>query len=95
MQLVGGSGGVLARLADEAIARLVLTGPDIGLAPDPSKTGLDGLPVWMWTRIVPSTWGPVGGTASFPGVSATATAKANRTVRGMCDVQRGTRERLG
>lgn len=86
----GGAGGVLARLADEAIARLVLSGPDIGLAPDPSKEGLVGLPVWMWTRISPSTWGPVSATASLPGVSVTATAKARRIVWTMGDGQRVT-----
>ena len=81
----GGRPGTLAQLANEAIARLALTGPDIGLAPDPSKTGLVGLPVWMWTRVAPATWGPVRATASLPGVSVTATATAKRIVWAMGD----------
>jgi len=91
----GAGAGVLARLADEAIARLSLSGPDIGLAPDPSKTGLVGLPVWMWTRVAPSTWGPLSATASLPGVSVTATARATRIVWDMGDGQRVTCEGPG
>lgn len=81
----GGGPGTLAQLANEAIARLALLGPDIGLAPDPSKTGLVGLPVWMWTRVRPATWGPVSATASLPGVSVTATGRATRIVWDMGD----------
>lgn len=90
-----GGGGVLARLADEAIARLALSGPDIGLAPDPSKMGLVGLPVWMWTRVAPTTWGPLSATASLPGLSVTATARATRIVWGMGDGQHVTCEGPG
>lgn len=90
-----GGAGVLARLADEAIARLALAGPDIGLAPDPSKTGLVGLPVWMWTKVAPTTWGPLSATASLPGISVTATARATRIVWSMGDGQEVTCEGPG
>ena len=86
----GGGAGALAQLADEAIARLALSGPDIGFAPDPSKAGLVGLPVWMWTRVAPATWGPLSATASLPGLSVTATARATRIVWGMGDGQHVT-----
>lgn len=81
----GGSGGTAEALAAEAVARLPLLGPDIGMAPDPAKTGLVGLPVWMWTRVTPATWGPVTATASVPGLSVTATARAVRIVWDMGD----------
>ncbi len=83
----GGGPGAVAQLASEAIARLSLRGPDIGLAPDQSKTGLVGLPVWMWTTVGPSTWGPASATASLPGLSVTATARATRIDWSMGDGQ--------
>ena len=90
-----GGAGTLAQLADEAIDRLTLSGPDIGMAPDPSKTGLVGLPVWMWTKVAPSTWGPLSATASLPGISVTATARATRIVWSMGDGQQVTCEGPG
>lgn len=86
----GGAGVTVVALAAEAVAQLRLMGPDIGLAPDPAKTGLVGLPVWMWTRVSPSTWGPVSATASVPGLSVTATAEATRIVWDMGDGHRVT-----
>ena len=83
----GGAGVTAEQLAAQAIEQLDLTGPDIGLAPDPAKTGLVGLPVWMWTTVSPSTWGPTSATASVPGLSVTATAKAVRIVWDMGDGQ--------
>ena len=81
----GGGAGTAAQLAAEAVARLQLSGPDIGLAPDPSKEGLVGLPVWMWTKVTRATWGPTSATAALPGVSVTATAKAQKIVWTMGD----------
>lgn len=86
----GGSGVSVESLAAQAVERLPLSGPAIGLAPDPSKMGLVGLPVWMWTEVTPSTWGPVSATASVPGVSVTATAQALRIVWDMGDGHRVT-----
>ena len=81
----GGGPGTAAQLAAEAIARLQLSGPDIGFAPDPSRVGLVGLPVWMWTRVTRATWGPATATASLPGLSVTATARAEKIVWSMGD----------
>jgi hypothetical protein len=83
----GDSGVSVEALAAQAVERLPLAGPDIGLAPDPAKVGLVGLPVWMWTEVTPSTWGPVSATASVPGLSVTATAQADRVVWDMGDGQ--------
>lgn len=86
----GGTGLTVGVLAARAVAQLPLLGPDIGLAPDPAKTGLVGLPVWMWTRVSRSRWGPVSATASVPGMSVTATARAVRVVWDMGDGHRVT-----
>lgn len=86
----GGAVVTVEALAAEAVEQLDLLGPDIGLAPDPAKTGLVGLPVWMWTRVSQSTWGPVSATASVPGMSVTATANAVRIVWDMGDGHRVT-----
>lgn len=64
------------QLAERAIRRLPIAGPDIAMAPKPSGMGLVGLPVWLATRVTPSTWGPVSATARVPGLSVTATANA-------------------
>lgn len=73
-----GFGGVSItpeQLAAQAVARLRLDGPSIRTAP-PAGTGLVGLPMWMWTEVTPRTWGPQSATASIPGLSVTATARA-------------------
>jgi len=62
-----------------------LDGPAIGMAPDASGTGLVGLPVWMWTEVRASTWGPTSATASIPGLSVTATARASKVEWDMGD----------
>ena len=74
-----------ATLAQRALDSMRLDGPDIGMAPDPSGTGLVGLPVWMWTEVRASTWGPTSATASIPGTSVTATARASKVVWDMGD----------
>jgi len=76
-----------AVLAAQAINRLPIRGPDIGIAPDEAGSGLVGLPVWMWTAVTPQTWGPATATASVPGLSVTATAKATMIVWSMGDGQ--------
>lgn len=72
----GGPTVTPAQLAARAVDRLPLAGPDIGIAPEPGKTGLVGVPVWMWTREPAATWGPVSATASVPALSVTARAQA-------------------
>jgi hypothetical protein len=73
-------------LAMRAVAMLRMRGPAIGIVPKPgSEGGLVGLPVWMWTAVTPTTWGPNSATAAVPGLSVTATAKAQKIVWRMGD----------
>ena len=79
----GGARVTPAGLADQAIARLNLGAPDIGFAPNAGRTGLVGLPVWMWTKVTPRTWGPTTASAAVPGLSVTATARATNILWSM------------
>lgn len=81
----GGSSATPAQLANEAVRRMRLRGPDIGIVPEPGKTGLVGLPVWMWTQLSPATWGPNSVTAAVPGLSVSATANAQQISWSMGD----------
>ncbi|MET9300692.1 hypothetical protein ABZX66_15325 [Micromonospora aurantiaca] len=72
-------------LAQRAIAEMNLNGPNIGIAPQPNGAGLVGLPIWLWNRASPSTWGPITRTAAVPGRSVTATARAQKIVWSMGD----------
>ncbi|HEY8722146.1 hypothetical protein [Pengzhenrongella sp.] len=74
-----------AELAQQAIDKMQLAGPAIGIAPPPGATGLVGLPVWLWTQVSPTTWGPNTATASVPGLTVTATARAKNVVWDMGD----------
>lgn len=86
--LPGGSSISPQQLAERAVRQLPIHGPDIGMAPRPGSTGLVGLPVWMWTRKSPQTWGPASRTASVPGLSVTATAHGSRITWVMGDGHR-------
>jgi hypothetical protein len=81
----GGTGPTPAELAARAVRLLPIAGPVIGMAPAPGSVGLVGLPVWMWTAVSARTWGPVSATASVPGMSVTATARAQKVVWDMGD----------
>lgn len=70
----------LEALAQQAVKKMTLRGPDIGIAPKPSGTGLVGMPVWMWNRHAPSHTGPTSATASAGSVTVTATARTQRVV---------------
>lgn len=72
----GGGGMTPARLADVALARLRLGPAVVGMAPYPGKVGVVGAPIWMWTEDRAHTWGPLSATASVPGLSVTAIARA-------------------
>lgn len=74
-----------AQLAAQAVSQLPIRGPVIGTAPEPAGAGLVGLPIWMWTQVSPETWGPSSATASVPGLSVTATARAKKIVWSMGD----------
>ena len=74
-----------ATLAQRALNSMRLDGPEIGMAPGQGKAGLVGLPVWLWTQVSASTWGPTSASASIPGLTVTATARAEKIVWDMGD----------
>ena len=80
-----GGGPSPAELAARAINMLPIRGPQIGTAPAQGGSGLVGLPVWLWTPATEATWGPSSRTASVPGLSVTATARAQKIVWSMGD----------
>ncbi|MFD4371063.1 ATP/GTP-binding protein [Streptomyces sp. NPDC058486] len=89
--IVGGPGGPTVQavdpavLAQRAVDRMVLRGPDIGITPKPGGMGLVGMPVYLWTARGPETYGPNSASASAGGVSVTATATVRRIVWRMGD----------
>ncbi|KUN57545.1 hypothetical protein AQJ46_46620 [Streptomyces canus] len=80
-----GGGPTPEELAQEAIKKMRLLGADIGTAPGEGKTGLVGMPVWIWNNKSASTWGPVTESASAPGITVTATATVKKIVYDMGD----------
>jgi hypothetical protein len=89
--------GTLGQLVQQAIAQLVVTGPDIAMAPDPAGVGLVGLPVWMWTRVDEHTWSPEPVRLSASGWTVVVEATVDRIVWDMgngevvvCDQGPGT-----
>ena len=72
-------------VAARAVDQMALVGPAIGITVTPEKTGLVGVPVWLWTAVSPTTWGPNTATASVPGLSVTATARATQIAWDMGD----------
>jgi hypothetical protein len=66
---------ILEDLAAEALAAIGPRGAQIGLAPDPDGAGLVGLPVWMWTGVSATTWGPATATATDGPISVQVTAR--------------------
>ncbi|MER7982415.1 ATP/GTP-binding protein [Streptomyces sp. NPDC095817] len=72
-------------LAQEAVDKMLLTGPDIDINPRPGGRGLVGMPVWMAADPSPTTWGPNTASATAGAVTVTATAKVSRVVWSMGD----------
>ncbi|GGN61472.1 hypothetical protein GCM10012285_60440 [Streptomyces kronopolitis] len=81
----GGAGADPAELARQAVDKMTLRGPDIGIVPKPGGKGLVGLPVWMWTAKTAETYGPNTATATAGAVTVTATAKVDQIVWDMGD----------
>jgi hypothetical protein len=79
--------GLVGDLVERAIALLPLRGADIHLAPDPSGVGLVGLPVWMWTPVTESTWGPATASLTALGITVSVAANAERITWAMGDGQ--------
>lgn len=75
-------------LAQRAVDQMALVGPAIGMTVEGGELGLVGVPVWLWTQVTPTTWGPTTATAAVPGLAVTATAQAIQIVWDMGD---GTR----
>ncbi|MFF9870108.1 ATP/GTP-binding protein [Streptomyces sp. NPDC013953] len=90
--LYGGPGGPPAApavdpavLAQQAVDEMLLRGPEIGITPKPGGKGVVGMPVYMWTKTGPETYGPNIASASAGGVTVTATAKVSKIVWTMGD----------
>lgn len=76
----GGTSVTPAQLAQQAVDRMALTGPAIEMSVPADKFATVGVPVWLWTAVSTTTWGPNSATASVPGLSVTATARARQIV---------------
>ncbi|WP_157596640.1 ATP/GTP-binding protein [Streptacidiphilus rugosus] len=82
----GYGGGVdVQALAQQAVSKMALVGPAVGIAPPPGTKGVVGLPVWLWDNVSPTTWGPNTAAASAGGVTVTATGSATQIVWTMGD----------
>ncbi|MQS17534.1 ATP/GTP-binding protein [Streptomyces kaniharaensis] len=77
-----GMGGMVdpAQLAQQAVESMRLLGADVGIAPKPGSKTLVGLPVWFWTNVSDTTWGPKSASVSAGGVTVTATAHVDRII---------------
>jgi hypothetical protein len=72
----GGARPDPAILAQEAVSKLGLSGPNVKLSPPAGSQQVVGLPTWMWTTVSDATWTPHSATAAVAGESVTATATA-------------------
>ena len=69
-----------AQLAQQAVDRMALTGPAIGCRSRRTSSPRSGCRSGCGPRSTPTTWGPNSATASVPGLSVTATARARQIV---------------
>jgi hypothetical protein len=97
--LFGGSGPVIrwvtspppgqpvnpADLARTAVAEMKLHAIAINIVPNAGKTGLVGLPVWMWFAATDQTFGTRTLAVGIPPVRVRATATASKVVWNMGD----------
>jgi hypothetical protein len=74
-----------AVLAQQALDKMLLRGPDIDINPKPGGKGLVGMPVWMAAAQSQTTWGPNTASASAGGVTVTAKAEVTKVVWDMGD----------
>lgn len=86
----GGTTPTPQQVAQRAIARMNLAGPTIRMTIAPNEMGVVGVPVWLWTDVGATTWGPNSATATVPGLSVTAKANARKIVWSMGDGQSET-----
>ncbi|QIB49580.1 ATP/GTP-binding protein (plasmid) [Streptomyces aureoverticillatus] len=73
-----------AVVAQQAVDKMKLSGPDIA-SPRADGTYVVGVPMWLWVRQSPTTFGPNTATATAGGVTVTATAKVKKVVWRMGD----------
>ncbi|RAG81234.1 ATP/GTP-binding protein [Streptacidiphilus pinicola] len=85
----GGAVNVQA-LAQQAVSKMGLQGPAIGIAPPPGSKGVVGLPVWLWDNVSATTWGPNTASASAGAVTVTAIGSVTQIVWDMGDGQTET-----
>ncbi|OEJ21526.1 ATP/GTP-binding protein [Streptomyces agglomeratus] len=88
----GGPGGPPAAppvdpavVAQQAVDKMVLRGPEIGITPKPGGKGVVGMPVYLWTETGQETYGPNTASATAGAVTVTATAKVSKIVWTMGD----------
>lgn len=74
-----------AVLAQQAVDRMKLAGPDIIISPRPGGRGLVGMPVWLAAGQSPTTYGPNSASASAGGVTVNVSAEVSRIVWDMGD----------
>ncbi|WUW19318.1 ATP/GTP-binding protein [Streptomyces sp. NBC_01463] len=74
-----------AVVAQQAVDKMLLKGPQIGITPKPGGKGVVGMPVYMWTSTGAETYGPNTASATAGAVTVTATAKVSRIVWTMGD----------
>jgi hypothetical protein len=74
-----------AQLAQEAVEKMTLLGPEIGITPKPGGKGVVGMPVYMWDEESAETYGPQTQSATAGAVTVTATAKVKKIVWDMGD----------
>ncbi|WP_338752153.1 PKD domain-containing protein [Janibacter alittae] len=68
-------------LAEQAVAKMGLRAPEIGIVPEPGEgnVGVVGMPTWMWVEDADSrTLGPITRQASASGHTVTANAKVSK-----------------
>jgi hypothetical protein len=90
-----GGGPTPGQLAQQALSKMMLSAPAIGIAPKHGSMGLVGLPVWLWDIKSQTTWGPNSASASAGGLTVTATAKVSQIVWDMGDGSSKTCQNAG
>lgn len=71
-------------VAQRAVDQMKLAGPHIA-SPRAAGKYVVGVPMWLWVRPSPTTYGPNTATATAGGVTVTATAKVKKIVWRMGD----------
>jgi hypothetical protein len=66
-----------AVVAQQAVAKMKLVGPDIA-SPRAAGKYIVGVPMWMWVNKSPTAYGPNTTTATAGGVTVTATANVSK-----------------